>query len=100
MPIACAESGLLDVVVVDLDLVIAPTQVDLGEHLGSEQAVGEVVNEGDGEAVLDGDVIQGPVVDAHSEGAIFFLDKYDRGAEGGYAGFDRAILEEAVQFFA
>src|SRR3954468_2502477 len=98
--IAGAEGGLLDIILVDSDLVVTPTQVDLGEHLGTKEPVSEVVDEGDGEAVLDGDVVQGMVVDAHSEGAIFFFYKYDRGAEGGRAGFDGAILAEVVQFFA
>src|SRR4051812_31360204 len=84
--VARAEGGLLDVLFVDSDLVVAPMQVDLGEYFGTEEAVGEVVDEGNGEAVLDGDVVQGTVVDAHLEGTIFLLDKDDRGAKGGHTG--------------
>src|SRR4051812_20878764 len=99
MPVTGAECSFLDVIGVDPDLVVPPPQVDLGEDLGSKEAVSEVVDERDGEMVLDGDVVEGPVVDAHVQGSILFLDEDDWGAKRGHAGLDRAVLEESVQFF-
>jgi hypothetical protein len=61
-----AERGLLDVVFMDPDLVVARTEIDLGEDLGAMELVGEVINEGDGEPVLDGDGIQGTIINAHA----------------------------------
>jgi hypothetical protein len=57
------------------------------------QLVSEVIDEGNGEAVLDGDVVEGSVVNAHTEFSTFFLDEDDRGAIWGEAGFDRTIPE-------
>jgi hypothetical protein len=98
--ITCAEGGFLYVILVDADLVVSPPKVDLGEDFRTKEPVGEVVDERDGEPVLDRDVVKGAVVDAHTQGAILFLDEDHGGAKGGHAGFDGAVLEKAVKFFA
>src|SRR5215203_7386886 len=75
-------------------------EVDLGEHLGIMETVYQVINQGNGEAILDGDLVQGTVVDAHSQVPILLLDENDRGSIGGFARFDGSILEQFVQFLA
>src|SRR3954463_9629318 len=84
----------------DPDLVVARTQVDLGEDLGAVELVSEVVNEGNGEPVLDGDGVQGTIVDAHAEFAALLLDEDDWGTIGGEAGFDGSVAEEFIKFFS
>jgi hypothetical protein len=58
------------------------------------EAVQHFVNAREGVAVLDGLGVEGSVVYAETEGAIFFFDKEDGCAEGGDAGADVASLEE------
>src|SRR5438132_1490447 len=58
MPIAHVEGHFLDVICVDADLVISPLQINLGKDLGTKESVSEVVNEGDGELVLNHDVVE------------------------------------------
>jgi hypothetical protein len=99
VPVSRAESGLVDVIFVDANLVVSPPEVDLSEHFRTKESVGEVINEGDGESVLDGDVVESAVVDAHTQCAVFLLDEDHGGTEGGHAGFDRSVLKESVEFF-
>src|SRR4051812_44574342 len=64
------------------------------------ELVGEVINEGNGEPVLDGDGIQGAIVDAHAEFATLLLDEDDWGTIGGETRFNGSIAEKLVQFFS
>ena len=64
MAIAGAEGGLGDVVGVYADLVVAMAQVDLGEDCGAMEAIEELVDTGEGVAVLDRDVVETTVIDA------------------------------------
>jgi hypothetical protein len=98
--VASAERGLLNVIFMDPDLVVARTEIDLGEDLGAMELVGEVINEGDGESVLDGDGIQGTIINAHAEFAALLLDEDHRGTIGGEAGFNGSVAEEFVKFFS
>ena len=82
MPIPSPEGGLGNVLGVDADLVVAMTQVDLGKNRGTMEAVEEFINAGKGVAVLNGDVVKAAVVNAQTEGTIFFADKEDGGAVG------------------
>ena len=81
--IAGAEGGLGDVFRGDPNLVVAVAEVNLGEDGGAMEAVKELVNPGEGVAVLDGDGVEGAVVHTKAEGAILLLDEEDGGAERG-----------------
>jgi hypothetical protein len=85
---------------VDADLVIPGTEINLGKDFGIMELVNEVIDERNGKAVLDGDFVEGSIINAHPEFSSLLLDKNDRGSIRGETGFDRAILEEFVQFFS
>ena len=63
------------------------------------ELVYEVIDEWNGESILDGDLVQCLVVNAHSKFAILLLDKDDWGTIGRMTGFDGSILEEFIQLF-
>src|SRR3954453_18407205 len=66
MAISGTECSFLDIIFVDSNLMIPRAQVNLGEHLGMVKLVHEVLNERDGEPILDGDLVQGAVVHTHT----------------------------------
>jgi len=68
------------------DLVVAATQVELGEEYGAAELVQEFVDDRDGEHVADGDGIEGAVVDAESPCPVLLAHQQDRGGERGRAG--------------
>src|SRR4051794_2442553 len=77
MAITSVECGFLGIIFMDVDLVIAGMKVDLREDLGAMELVGEVIDEGDGEPVLDGDAVECMIVYTYSKFTIFLLDKND-----------------------
>src|SRR6184192_3417320 len=96
MAISCAKSCFLDVILVDADLIVSPTKVDLGKDLCTLESVNEVVNEGDGKSVLLGDLVKGPVVNAHAQLPILLLDENDRSAIGRCTWFDGCSFDESI----
>lgn len=54
------ECSLMDVFGCHTNLVVAQTEVELGEDLRPPK----FVDDGDGEGVFDGALIEGPIVDA------------------------------------
>src|SRR6184192_212967 len=97
MTVSCAKGCFLDVVLVNADLIVSPTKVNLGEDLCTLKSVNEVVNEGDWKSVLLGDLVEGPMVDAHAQLPILLLDKNDRSAIGRCAWFDGSSFDESIQ---
>ena len=75
-------------------------EINLGEYLGIVESVYQVINQWNGKAVLDDNLVQSSVVNAHSEVSILLLDENDWSSIGGFAGFNGSILEEFVQFLA
>lgn len=63
------------------DLVESTAEVELGEESSADQFVKELVNHRHWKFVLDGVVVELPIVDAESPGAVGFLDKEDRRRE-------------------
>ena len=53
----------------------------------------ELIDDGDGERILDGEGVQGAVVDAETPGAIRLLDEEDRRRERRVAAADDALLD-------
>src|SRR6184192_1834966 len=94
--ISCAKSCFLDVIFVNADLIVSPTKVDLGEDLCTLKSVNEVINEEDGKSVLLGDLVEGPIVNAHVQLPILLLDKNDKSAIGRCAWFDGSSFDESI----
>jgi hypothetical protein len=55
--------------------MVAGPEIELGEEPGAMEFILELVDDRDGESVLDGDGVQRAVVDAESSRAICFLDE-------------------------
>src|SRR6184192_827628 len=96
MTVSCAKSCLLNVIFVNADLIVSPTKVDLGENLCTLKSVNEVINEGNGKSVLLGDLVEGPIVNAHAQLPILLLDENDRSAIGRCAWFDGSSFDESI----
>jgi len=60
------------------DLVVPRAEVQLGEEAGSEQLVEELIHHWDGVGVLNGDGVQGAVVDTETSQTIGLLEEDDR----------------------
>jgi hypothetical protein len=77
----CSERRLVDVVGGHAHLVIARAEVELGEELGSAKFIKQLVDDWNGEGVLDGAFVEGYVVDAETLGPIRFLVQENRRRE-------------------
>ena len=98
--VAGAEGGLGNIAGVDANLMVAGAEVNLGEILGTLKAVEEFVDARQRVAVLDGDVVECAIVDAHASGSVLLLDEQDRSAEGRLGGLDEASGSEFVELRA
>jgi len=94
--ISSAKCCLWDVILMDSNLVVARTEINLGEYLGFIETVYQIINEWDGESILDGDLVECSVVNAHVEFSIFLFDEDDQGSIWALAWFDGSILQEFV----
>ena len=72
------ERGFRLIPRVNGNLVISLLQVNAGNHTGIEQTIQQIVNARYGILVLDCLSIQGPVVNAHTQGTISLACKQDR----------------------
>ena len=72
------EGGLPLVTFLDVDIVVPPSDIKLGEDLGIFEFVNEVRDKREGVCVSDGVFIEVSIVLAWSESAILFLDKEER----------------------
>ena len=70
-----SERCLGDIGGVHADLVVAGAEVQLGEETGAVQLVEKFVDHLDGKRVLDGDGIEGALVDAETPRAVGLLDQ-------------------------
>ena len=87
------ERRLVDVSRTHADLVIPRTQIELGEEARPMELVQQLVDDGDGERVLDGERVERPVVDAETPRPIRLLDEEDRGRERRVAAPYDALLD-------
>jgi hypothetical protein len=69
-----AEHRLVNILRPHPNLVISRAEIKLGE----EPDAVELVDDGDRERILDGECVQGPVVDAEMPGAVILFDEKDR----------------------
>ena len=82
------EGGFPLVAFLNLDIVISPSYVKLGEDLGIFKFVDEVRNQGEGVCILDSMAVEVPVILARLEASVLFLDKEERGSLGGFGWTD------------
>jgi hypothetical protein len=61
--------------------MVAGLEIKLGEEPGAMEFIEELIDDRDGESVLDGDGVQCAVVNAESPRAVHLLDEKDRGRE-------------------
>jgi hypothetical protein len=73
------ECCLVDVGRPHADLVVSGSEVELGEEAGAMELVQQLVDDRDGEHILDGYGVQRAVVDAEPPRAVRFLDQEHRG---------------------
>ena len=66
----CAERRLVDITRPHANLVVPGAKVQLGEESGAVEFVEQFVHYGNGERVLDGEGVQGAVVDAETPRAL------------------------------
>jgi hypothetical protein len=72
------ERRLVDVLPLHTDLMVAGSEIELGEEPGAMEFIQELVDDRDGEGVLDGDGVQRAVVDAEPPRVVCLLDEKDR----------------------
>ena len=82
------EGGFPLVTFLNLDIVISPLYVKLGEDLGVFKFVDEVRNQGEGVCISDSMAVEVSVILARSEASILFLNEEERGSLGGFGRTD------------
>ena len=82
MPIPSHENCLRNITLSNLHLMIARSEINLGEILGTSELVKQIINSWQRVLVLDGDCVQVLVINAHSHRAILLLNKQNRGSLG------------------
>ena len=78
-------------------LVVRTIQVDLREVFGPMQPVQQLVTAGQQRSVLDGDVIQSPVINTHPLTPILLLDEDDRCRVWRGRGLDETRFQQLTQ---
>ena len=95
------EGSLPFVAFLNPDVVVAPTDVELGEDFRALQLVDDVGCEGQGIAIFHSDVVEFAVVLDEAEFAVLLLDEEDRGGDRRFAGddvaFGQGVFDEALQ---
>ena len=77
--------------------MVAAAQVDLAEVLRALQPIEQLVDARQRVAVLDGDIVQRAIVDAHAHGTILLLHEQDRCTERRLARLDEAGLRQLLE---
>lgn len=95
--IAGAEGGLVHIVGVNANLMISRPQIEGSEDGGALELIQQLIDTREGVAVLDGDGIEGAVVDTHAKGAIFFAGEEDGGTKWRLGGHDPAFRKVVLQ---
>ena len=74
--------------ILDADIVVPPSDIELGEVFCILELIDRIRDEGEGVGISDGVFIQVVVVLAGMEFPILLLDKKERGGLGGIGGMD------------
>ena len=78
--IPCVKSYLWYIFLLNPDLIISKFEINLCVDARIVKSIQQFIYSGDGILVFDSALIQSPIVNAHSKGAILLFDKQDRGA--------------------
>src|SRR6266404_2012134 len=78
----CFKSSFPLVAMMDTNVVVSPTDVELGEVAGVMQLVNEVRDEGERSCILDSDIIKTSVVLYRAEFAILLVYKKEGAGHG------------------
>lgn len=78
------------------DLMITLEEIKLGKTLCSSQFVKQLINCQYGKAVLDGEGIQCPVIDAEAPGSIMLPDEEDRRRKGTVTRLYQSFLKHGL----
>lgn len=62
--------------------MVSASKIDLGKILRALQTIEEFIRARQRVAVLDGDVVESSIINAHPSCSILFLDEQDRRTEG------------------
>ena len=87
-PLVGNESHLPPVSIFNVNIVVSPSNVELGKVLGIFELVNKVGDEGEGVCVTDGMFVQIAVILAGEEFPILFFDKEEGGGLRGVGGTD------------
>ena len=87
-PLVGDESRLPLVSVLNVNIIVSPSNIKLGKVPGVFEFVDKVRDEGEGVCVTDGMLVQIVVILAGAEFPILLFDKEERGGLGGVGGTD------------
>ena len=93
------EGGFPLVSVFDADVVVAPTNVKLGEDFCIFELIDEVGDQGEWVGISDGMFVEVPVVLAWSESSVLFLDKEEGGGLGRVGGTNFSSVKVLIKKF-
>ena len=78
MPIVTSKLCLGDILLPHLDLMVPGPQINIGEIFGSPRLIHEFIDPGYRVPVLQSLLVQGPIINAHPQCAIFLLHQNHR----------------------
>ncbi|GBG83701.1 hypothetical protein CBR_g37502 [Chara braunii] len=98
VPEARVKDGLVGVLLADAELVKATAEINLGEILGSTEAIKKLGYAREWVLILDRDPVQGTVVCAHAESqGVVLLNEETPSSEGGGARLNESFLKEFIK---
>ena len=78
----CVEHSLPFVTFLDVNVVVTPTNIHLGEDFCGRQHINQFSNEGEGITVFDHSVIEFVIILCGTELSVFLFDKEEGGGHG------------------
>ena len=93
MPLPTPKSSFLFVPFSNPHLMMGVTRINFRKDFDEVEPVEHLKYEGEGEAVLDNDLVQVPIVDDEAKLAIRALYKHDGSRSRGFGGPNEAVFE-------
>jgi len=100
MAIASVEARLLHIICVNANLMIAASQVKLGEVACTMQLIEELIDPRQRIPILNRDAVQSPEVDAHSLTSICLLHEEHWSSEWTLGRLDESKLQQIIQLLS
>src|ERR1044072_7933875 len=91
------EGSLLYIFFLDPDLMVTRSQIYLGEYRSSLQLVHQIINSWKRVSVLNGHLIQLPIIHTQPGSAILFLDQQYRCTPRRYTWSNKSLLRQVLQ---